>query len=541
MRVNYRRRPPRAWGPWPFRAMFPPVTDPIPRPPSLYRRMGIAAAIVAGGVLLSRVLGLVRQIVFAWLLGAGATGDEYFVAFLIPDLLNYLLAGAYMAITLIPILTRRFAAGDEEDAWRAFWAVARPLGIGITALVVVAMPLVEPVLEAIEPGFTAEQVANAARLTRIVLPAQIFFILGQLLTAVQFAREKFVIPTLGPLVYNVGIIVGGLIGALGREDPSADGFAWGALGGALVGIFLLQAWGAWREGLRPPSGSIRRHPAVRRYFALAIPLMLGQSLVVLDEQLGRTFGSLVEDGGVSWLSFGRQTMLVPVGVIAQAAGVATYPFLARLVAEGKHKEMARAVARALRYLMVFSLTAAAGLIALSIPVVRVLYERGSWDALDTVATAGTVVFFALGIPMWGIQQILARGFYAREEMWAPVVIGTLATAAAVPIYWGLHEAMGVDGLALASTVAITMYTAALAVVFYRRTGWQHARPVAATTLRNLPIAAAAGLAAWGVAEWLMGLFDVQGLISSLAAGTAGGAVLLAIALLPPQVRRSVTS
>ncbi|MDX1691939.1 MAG: lipid II flippase MurJ, partial [Acidimicrobiia bacterium] len=88
----------------------------------LYRRMGLAAAIVVVGTLLSRVLGLVRQIVFAWLLGAGSAADEYFVAFLIPDFLFYLLAGAYMAITLIPILSRRFAAGDEEDAWRAFWA-----------------------------------------------------------------------------------------------------------------------------------------------------------------------------------------------------------------------------------------------------------------------------------------------------------------------------------------------------------------------------------------------------------------------------------
>ena len=292
---------------------------------SLYRRMGIAAAIVAGGVLISRLLGLVRQIVFAWLLGAGAAGDEYFVAFLIPDLLNYLLAGAYMAITLIPLLTRRFAAGDEADARRAFWAVARPLSIGITSLAIVAMPFVEPLLRLVEPGFTDDQVAEAARLTRIVLPAQIFFVLGQLLTAWQFAREKFVIPTLGPIVYNLAIIAGGLIGGLGRDNPSADGFAWGALAGAVIGIFGLQVWGAWREGLRFPGERIRRHPAVRRYFALAIPLMLGQSLVVFDEQLGRTFGSLHADGGVSWLTFGRQTMLVPVGVVAQAAGVAAYP------------------------------------------------------------------------------------------------------------------------------------------------------------------------------------------------------------------------
>ena len=501
--------------------------------------MGLAAAIVAGGVLLSRLLGLVRQIIFAWILGAGATGDEYFVAFIIPDFLNYLLAGAYMAITLIPILTRRFARGDEDDAWRAFWAITKPLAIGVTALVVIAMPLVEPILRAIEPGFTDEQVATAARLTRIVLPAQIFFVLGQLLTAVQFARERFVIPSIGPIIYNLAIIAGGLIGGLGRENPSADGFAWGALAGAVLGTFLLQVWGAWREGLRWPTGSVRRHPAVLRYFGLAIPLMLGQSLVVLDEQLGRTFGSFVSDGGVSWLTFGRQTMLVPVGVIAQAAGVATYPFLARLVAEGRHREMAQAVGHAIKYIIVFSLAATAALAALSTPAVRALYERGSFDAVDTAATAGTVVFFALGIPMWGAQQILARGFYAREEMWAPVVIGTLSTAAAFPIYWALHQAMEVDGLALASTIAITIYTIALAIVWYRRTGWEHAIPVAGTAFRAALAAAVGALGAWVLAGAI--LDTGSGFWLDAAAVIAGGVAVLAVVFGPPSVRKDLRS
>lgn len=501
--------------------------------------MGYAALIVAGGTLLSRFLGLLRQVIFAWLLGAGAAGDEYFVAFLIPDFVNYLLAGAYMAITLIPILTRRFAAGDEEDAWRAFWAVTRVLLIGAVVLLAAVMPFIDRLLRALEPGFTSGQVAEATRLTRIVLPAQIFFILGQLFTAVQFARERFVIATLGPLIYNLGIILGGLAGGLGRENPTADGFAWGVLGGAFVGIFLLQWWGARRCGLRWPTGTLRGHPAVRRYFALAVPLMLGQSLVALDEQLGRTFGSLVSDGGVSWLTFGRQTMLVPVGVIAQAAGVAAYPFLARLAAEGKLAEMYAAVTRALRYIMVPSLAAASGLIALSVPTVAVLYERGSFDAADTAATAGTVIFFALGVPMWGVQQILARGFYAREQMWAPVIVGTVATAAAVPIYWGLQQAMGVNGLALASSVSITLYTTALAVVWYRRTDARAVRPVAFTTLRNVPTAGLGGLAAWGAAEGLLRLLGSAGLGAHLAALAVGGVVLVALSLGPAWVRREL--
>lgn len=518
------------------------MTDPptpLTPPRTLYRRMGLAAAIVAGGVLLSRVLGLIRQVVFAGLIGPGAEGDAYFVAFLLPDLINYLLAGAYMAITLIPILTRRFAAGDEEDAWRAFWAIARPLAIAITLLVVVAMPLVTPILRAVEPGFSEVQVAEAARLTRIVLPAQIFFILGQLLTAVQFARERFVIPALGPIVYNLGIIGGGLLGAVGRTEPSVDGFAWGALAGAFLGIFALQWWGAYRQGLRMPSGPLRGHPAVRRYFALAIPLMLGQSLVVLDEQFGRAFGSLHGEGGISWLTFGRQTMLVPVGIIAQAAGVATYPFLARLVAEGRHREMARAVGKAVRYVVVFSLAAAASLIAMSIPTVRILYERGSFLAGDTVATAATVLLFALGIPMWGIQQILARGFYAREQMWTPVVVGTLATGLAFPIYWLLSEAMGVEGLALASSLSIALYTAGLAAVWYRDTGTAELRRVARTLLGNLPVATLAGAAAWGTAQAVLRALGPQGFLANLLAVGLGGAVALALALAPAPVRRDL--
>lgn len=349
--------------------------------------------------------------------------------------------------------------------------------------------------------------------------------------AVQYARERFLIPTLAPIIYNLGIIGGGLASGIGAGDPTADGFAWGVLGGAILGNFLIQWWGARRVGLRVPSATSWRHPAVREYLALAVPLMLGQSLVVLDEQLGRAFGSLGEGGGISWLNYGRRTMLVPVGVIGQAAAVATYPFLARLVAEGKLKQMAAAVGRTLRYVIVFSLIAAAGLIALAIPTIRLLYQHGNFDAADTVATAGTLAFFGLGVPLWGAQQILARGLYARREMWAPVLMGTAATVLAVPIYYLFYELDGIRGLALASTVSLAAYTAALATVWYRRTGWEHARVMIRTLLRALPLAAAAGAAAWGAARLATELVSSSTRLGSLAVLGAGGAALLAVVLL----------
>jgi putative peptidoglycan lipid II flippase len=203
--------------------------------------------------------------------------------------------------------------------------------------------------------------------------------------------------------------------------------------------------------------------------------------------------------------------------------------------------MSRAVVRALKYVVLFSLAATAGLMALSIPVVRMLYERGSFDVTDTIATAGTVVFFALGIPLWGIQQILARGFYAREQMWAPVLVGTLSTAAAVPIYWALYRSMGVDGLALASTLSILLYTVALAILWYGRTGWEYAAPVALAAMRALPVAALAGFASWGAAEWVLSRFSMNGFGPAVVAVAVGGVVLLGLVAAPPWPRRDLSA
>ncbi|MDH3607100.1 MAG: murein biosynthesis integral membrane protein MurJ, partial [Acidimicrobiia bacterium] len=154
----------------------------------LPHRMGRAALVVSGGILLSRVLGLLREVVLADLIGANAAGDAYRVAFIIPDFLNYLLAGGYLAITFIPILNRYFASDDEAGAWRAFAAVARPIAIAMAAFVAIGMVAAGAVIDALT-ALDADEVREATRLTRIILPAQFFFVTGTLLMAVQYARE----------------------------------------------------------------------------------------------------------------------------------------------------------------------------------------------------------------------------------------------------------------------------------------------------------------------------------------------------------------
>lgn len=466
--------------------------------------------------------------VFASTLGANALTDEYQVAFIIPDFFNYLLAGGYMAITFIPILSRHLAADDDEGGWRALSTIGVTVAAAMLVLVVIGMAAAERIVDVIEPGFDADQVARAAHLTRIVLPAQVFFVVGSLFMAVQYAKDRFAVPTLAPIVYNVGIIAGGVLLRFDGE-PSPEGFAWGVLGGAIVGNFFIQMWGARRAGLRFVAPESLRGPTIREYLALAIPLMIGQSLVVLDEQLGRTFGSFEADGSISWLQFARRTMLVPVGVIAQAAGVAAYPFLARLHAENRLRDLASTLSRAVQHVVVLSVAAAAALVALALPVLRVLYERGDWTPADTAATVGPLVFFAIGIPLWGAQQLYARGFYARRQMWTPAIVGTAATVLAVPLYLALQNAFGVSGLALASTLALALYTGVLAFLWHRATGFDHLRPIARSAARVVPLAIVGGVAAWGVSEAVLAGVGT-GTGGAIAAVFAGGLSLVGVVI-----------
>lgn len=424
--------------------------------------LGQAAVVVSASVLASRLLGLLRETLLAALLGVSAEGDLYRYAFLIPDLINYLLAGGFLSITLIPLLARRVEAGDEPGLWADFSTVFRIVGAAILALTAAMIIFATPVARLLFPALDPGDLAGVVRLTRIVLPAQIFFVVGSLFMAAQYVRRRFLIPALAPVVYNLGIICGGLLGAA-VGNPSPDGFIWGALLGAGVGSFGLQWWGARRAGLR----LVRtRTPVVSEYLRLALPLMVGQSIAVLDEQFPRFFGQIVGKGGASSLSLARMLNMLPVGMIAQAAAVASFPFLATLVAGRKEEEVDRVTIRSLRTTVAVALAASAMFWAASRPLVRIAYQWGAFDEADSALVAGLLAIFALSIPAWGIHQVIARWFYAHRRMWMPVLIGTGVSLVAVPFTIWLAHRRGPEGVATASTIMMWVYTTAMAAAWW---------------------------------------------------------------------------
>lgn len=484
--------------------------------------MRTAAAVIAASVLLSRLLGLGREALIAALFGRGAEADIYYQAFLIPDLLNYLLAGAYLTITLVPILSRRLEAGDEEAASRAFTSVFRFVAVAIVALTALMWLLAGPLVDLLFPE--TPDPGRLVSMTRLVLPAQVFLVVGALLMAVQYTHRRFVIPASAPLVYNLGIIAGGAIGwALGEPTPEA--FLLGAVAGAAVGNFGLQWLGARRTGTWFAK-SLKGESAVREYLVLAVPLMIGQSVAVLDEQFARIFGQL-DQGATSALFYARRLNMVPVGVIAQAAGVAAFPFLAGLYARGANDELVETTGRAARKTIFVAAAATAGLVVLARPLVRLVYQYGVFSAADADLVASLLAIYAFSIPAWGLHQLLARHFYAKRKMWTPVLVGTVFTVVAIPVWWGLFELMGVQGFALASTLVMLGYAFGMLVAWGYDSGWSPVKRLIPAFVRSMAAAGVAAGLGWLVADSMIG-DDPITLLSALGvAGLAGLTTLAA--------------
>ncbi len=463
------------------------------------QKMGAAALIMAFSVLLSRFMGLLRDKVISWQFGAGGETDIYFSAFVVPDFLNYLLAGGYISITLIPLLAACFER-DEEDGWRFFGTVFCWAALAVTVLTLLAWIAAPWLSGLVAPGFDSWQRERLTIFLRIVLPAQVFFLPGACLSAVLYIRRQFAVPALTPLVYNGFILLGGVLLPRLGVASGMEGFCWGVLAGAAAGSFVLPWLAVRAGGLRLTPGL--RHPLFIRFLLLALPFMIGQSVVVLDEQFVRVFGSMAGEGAVSLLNYARRIMMVPVGVVAQAAGVASFPFLASLAAKGDTREFDRTLNTALRNSLIVVIPVTAWLIVASGPILGFIFEGGSFSVADTAATTPLLQIMLLAVPFWSLQQVTGRAFYARQDTLTPAVVGTLASLLTVPVYLVLAPRGGAPGVALVTCLSLFLYASALLVIARRRWGGEAFAGLGGTSWRGLALVLPSVLPTWALVRFL---------------------------------------
>jgi putative peptidoglycan lipid II flippase len=497
-------------------------------PGTTLRRLGAAALLMTAAVFASRVIGYLREAYVAARFGATGITDAFYAAFTIPDWLNHLVAGGTLSITFLPLYSRYLADGDEAGANRALSAVMTVMLVVVGAGVVAGEIFAEPLL-ALVFDLPPEAAAACARMTRVLLPAQLFFFAGGLVSATLFARGRFAAAALAPLLYNVGIIAGGVVlgGALGPE-----GLAWGALAGAAIGPFLVPAISAYRHGARLRPVFAPRDPAFLEWVKLSLPLMIGVSVVTADDWILRFFAD-EETGAITRLTYAKRLVAVPIAVAGQAIGQASMPFFARLFNEGKRDELADTIARTLRGAGVVAALVAAWMIALAVPIIDVLFRRGQFTAADVGPTAIYTAVFAAAVPLWALQGIAARAFYAARNTMTPMIAGTAITLATLPIYAVLYRAAGPVGLCVASGVAILGHTAGLLLLVPRiLPELRGALPPALRGLgAALVLAIAAGVATWAAAAGATAVLPLRGHLGALAAGAAGTIAFAAVVAL----------
>ncbi len=414
-------------------------------------------------VMLSRVIGYLREAYIAWAFGAGPITDAYVAAFTVPDWLNYILAGGTASITFISIYTRYTSKGRDQQAQEAFTSTITIM----TALVCLGTVLLEiftpQMVRVVAPDFSPAQLERCVYLTRVLLPGQIFFYAGGIVSAVLLSRRMFLYPALSPIFYNVFIILGGLVGA---KRFGIASLAYGALIGAIIGPFLINAVGAAQDGLRYRVNFDWRNREFREWVRLSIPLMLGVSLVSVDDWILRHFAS-GGAGDITRLNYAKRLFAVPIAILGQATGQASMPFFARLFGEGKRKEFAATVNGSVYRISAASFLSSAWMMPAALPLIDLVYRRGRFNFQDSRETAVYFFWFTLSLALWSAQALYARAFYAAGNTLTPMIASTIVVLVSLPVYSALFHRDGVAGLAIASDVGILLHTLALAWLLNR--------------------------------------------------------------------------
>lgn len=498
-----------------------------------HRTVTRAAGLMMVAILASRLLGLVREMLIARTFGQTGIVSAYTVAFNLPDLLYFFLSSGALSGAFIPVFTERLQTGREKEAWRIFSTIACFMGLVLGGAVVLCELFTDPLVRVFAaPGFAKDRpelMPTVVTLTRIVLPSQLFFFLGGLMMGTLESRQKFAARAAGPVIYNMGIIVGAVV--LSRWFDIA-GLAWGALGGAFAGNVVFTFVHLRRAGFEFHPNLNLRHPGVKRVGALALPVILGLSLPQIDVIINRLFATYVSDIAPAALNYANRLMQVPLGIFAQAAGTAILPTLSAYAARNAIDDLRSGVSFGLRAILALNIPASVFMAVMAGPIVRAIYLGGEFRLSDVGHTQVVLVFYSVGIFAWAGQAIVARGFFAMQDTLTPVVLGTVVTAIFVPLNYVLMRLMGAGGLALATSVAATIHLVLLTVCLRRRLNGLEGRRVFRSLAKVCAATAAMGAACVGVSAGAGRLMDVQtkhgSALEVLAAMVAASAVYVVL-------------
>lgn len=464
-----------------------------------------AAALMMGMIFLSRVSGLIRQLVISHLFGVTWQTGAYVSAFNIPDFIYFLISGGALATGFVPVFTEYLTQGKEEQARRTFRAMGTALGVVLLVVISLCWIFAYQLVWLTVPGYRQpdrhQELELTVALTRILLPCQFFFVLGSLFAGTLNALRYFFYPMLQPIVYNFGIMLGGVTSHV--LGGGVEGLAWGALVGVFLGAFVCQVPVLWKVGMSFKPLWDLRDEGVRKVVLLVVPIILGLSLPQLNALvLPRIIASVLPQGAPMVIDSSNRVMQIFVAVFASSIAMALLPSLSMLATKKEIGGLCEALSKALRVEMLLSLPSAVVLWSLGMPLVRLIYQHGRFDAEDTQNVAYALIFYAPGIWGMSVQQIVSRGYYALQEAITPLLVGVGSIAVYIASAKIFLPMLGYGGPALASSIASIVSAALLTYILHKRLGGIEDKRSLVLFLKCAVATGALGAVCWFSAQFL---------------------------------------
>jgi putative peptidoglycan lipid II flippase len=438
-----------------------------PTAPAARSRSGglaIAAAIVAFGFLGSRLLGILRSVVIAHAFGVSPEYDAYAIAFRIPDLIFQVLAGATLGSAFIPVFARLARNDGDARAWQLASKVLNLVTVATAVLCVLAFIFAPWLVPLTAPDLKLE--GEAVFLTRMMLLSPLLFAVSGMFTGILNGRQRFLLPAIAPMLYNLAII----FGAIFLSGPfGVRGLAIGVVAGAALHL-LVQVPGLIHERMQYTPSLDVHDVAVREVTRLRGPRVVGLAAGQFNFFITTFFASLIGDNAISKLNYAWVVAQLPTALFGMALSTAVFPRLADHVADEDLDALRDTISRVLRVIMFLTIPAALGLAMLRVPATVLLLQGGQFSSADTPAVAAAIGFYCIGIiPLAGIE-IHSRGFYALGDTRSPVILAVLAVALNFALSSLLWSSWGPNGLAFSVAISSWLEWSLLYTLYLRRTG-----------------------------------------------------------------------
>lgn len=464
-----------------------------------------AAVIIASLTLLSKIVGLIRDRVFAHYFGVGPVMDAYYAAFKIPDLIyNLLIVGALTA-GFIPTFSKLFfESEDKTRAWKLANNVVTIIGMTLIILALVGVIFTSPLTALVAPGFSGESRHLATQFTRIMFFSPLFLGISMVLGGILQSLKQFIIYSLAPIAYNLGIILGATL--LTKTTLGNLGLAWGVVLGSILHAGI-QAYGAYHNGYRFKFAFNLKDADTRLIGKLMIPRTIGLAVTQFNLVIVTILASLLPVGSVAIFNYANNLQAVPLSLIGIPFAIAVFPVLSEMVAKQDAPGFVQHLSSTIRTIIFLMMPAAVLMLLLRAQLVRVILGTGQFDWIATKATANTVAFFALGLLGAALVPTLARAFYALSNTKTPFTLGIIAELLSIIASLLLMRPLGVAGLALASSVGVTINAVFLLVALWQNTKDLELNKLLSTILKVSAATLAMGLVVQYLKYPLANIFD----------------------------------